>query len=167
VVAGRELAGEAAVEDDRQHDRPAQDVGPVEARQRVEGAPERGVGDPELEQRVVPDLADQEGDAKDQGDRGRPQERPAVTAADRPDGSCIVTELRTRIAVSVPAIGTCSMEWRLNPSNGCSFTSGGQCGAVSRTLKYAAKSPAKNMTSEAMNRIIPRIGLLMPRRAWP
>jgi hypothetical protein len=44
-------------------------------------------------------------------------------------------------------------------------TSGGHGELLARVAKYAAKRPEKNMISEVMNRIIPRIGLLIPPRA--
>ena len=77
--------------------------------------------------------------------------------------SCIVTDESTRIVVRIA--GRTMSWWIWNGANGASLTRGGHWVAFRRTLKYAAKRPEKNITSETMNRIIPRIGLLIPR--WP
>ena len=81
--------------------------------------------------------------------------------------SCIVTELRTRTAVSVAGDEQVLRRVEVERLVLLLVDQRRPVGEVSRTLKYAAKSPAKNITSEAMNRTIPRIGLLIPRRAWP
>src|SRR5689334_8056939 len=79
-----------------------------------------------------------------------------------------VTELVIRIAVRIAA--NHGSPWRLNRSASSGATVGGWGGhgtVDARTLKYAANSPEKNITSEQMNRIIPRIGLLIPPRvSW-
>src|SRR4051794_8715400 len=62
VMTRAELAGEAPIEDHRKHHCAAEDVGTVEAGQRVERRSERRVGDPEAERRVVVGLADEEHD---------------------------------------------------------------------------------------------------------
>src|SRR5215217_2549315 len=64
----------------------------------------------------------------------------------------------------------------VNSVNGlrrCSNSCGGHsCAPVAgltkfaRMLKYAANSPAKNITSEVMNRSIPRTGFPMPPEPW-
>src|SRR5213078_2913562 len=53
VMPGAELARESAIQDHRQHHGTAEHVGAVEPRQGVEGRPERRVGHPEADRRVV------------------------------------------------------------------------------------------------------------------
>src|SRR2546422_7321717 len=65
MVTRRELPAHRPEEHDAQHDDAAEDVGPVEARQREERRPERAVRQPEAELAVVVDLADEERDAHD------------------------------------------------------------------------------------------------------
>src|SRR5436190_61510 len=69
-----------------------------------------------------------------------------------------VTELRISRIVAGPTNGRMAS---LNASP-VSVLIGGHCGVFARTLKYAANNPPKNITSEVMNRSIPRTGLLIP-----
>ena len=76
-----------------------------------------------------------------------------------------VTELNTSSAVMIPgkSASLCSSK--------AGFPSGGQTPVAVRKLKYAAKSPAKNMISETMKRSIPSTGLPSPflpcAAPWP
>src|SRR5947199_8042856 len=84
VMPGRELAGHRSVEDHAEHDRAAQDMGAVEARQREERGPERSVGQSETELRVVVRLAAEEEDAEDERPRDAAHEAAPSVLADRP-----------------------------------------------------------------------------------
>src|SRR5579859_6754553 len=88
VMLRRELASLAAIEDDAEHEDPAEDVGAVEAGEGEVRRPERaGVeGQPVVEKEgVVVRLKEEEDDAEDERGRDVPDERPPVVAADRPD----------------------------------------------------------------------------------
>src|SRR3990170_516498 len=69
-----------------------------------------------------------------------------------------VKDDRMRRTVAGPTSGRIA-RWNCAPVSGFS---GGHRAVLARTAKYAANSPAKNITSEVKNRSIPRTTLLMP-----
>ena len=67
---------------------------------------------------------------------------------------------KTKLLVTSSTVATEGM-----PSFGASMPFGGQLDWEALMVKYTPKNAAKNMASEATNRTIPRMGLLVPRTA--
>ena len=164
VVARRELPGQAAIQDDREHDRATEHVRPVEPGEREVGRAERARRQRDAliaEGDVVSRLQEQEYDADEERDRDVADERRPVAAADGPYGELARERRQDQQDVAGPTRGRTS---RWNGSPVSTFT-GGHAGAFGADVGVGREEAGEEHHLRGDEQQVPRTTLPIPPRA--